>query len=62
MLRDEHLIDNLHATQEGRDMERAAVVSFMLGGETACTHCGDSAVVELAHRIERGEHHKPEAP
>ena len=42
--------------------ERASVVSFMLDGETACAHCGDSAVVELAHRIERGEHRRKEAP
>lgn len=62
MLRDEHLIDNLHATQEGRDKERAAVVAFLREGDTVCMQCGDRATLDLAYRIELGEHRREEKP
>jgi hypothetical protein len=42
------------ATQE----ERAAVVAFLRDGTAACRACLDAAVIELAERIERGEHRR----
>ena len=42
--------------------ERAAVVAFMRDGTTECRACLDAAVIELAERIERGEHRREEEP
>jgi len=61
MLRDEHLIDNLHATEEGRNEERAAVVAAL---RRTSNHgpMGLSLVNldSIADAIERGEHRKEE--
>jgi len=38
--------------------ERAAVVAFLREGDTVCMECGDRATLDLAYRIECGEHRK----
>jgi hypothetical protein len=64
MLRDEHLIDNLHATEEGRNEERAAVVVWLR--KEAVSHRRDGFPIaaytmqERADAIERGEHRREE--
>jgi predicted DNA-binding protein (UPF0251 family) len=44
----------------GRE-ERAAVVAFLREGDTVCMQCGDRATLDLAYRIECGEHRKEKA-
>jgi len=65
MLRDEHLIDNLHATEEGRNEERAAVLALLDRElEVAEAHdllMGTLRVRQLRDIIERGEHRKEES-
>jgi len=72
MLRDEHLIDNLHATEEGRNEERAAVVAWLRGEPERLVECNGHRhadgkpcwvmspmpAEELADAIERGEHRR----
>jgi hypothetical protein len=41
--------------------ERAAVVAFLREGDTVCMECGDRATLDLAYRIECGEHRKEKA-
>jgi len=41
--------------------ERAAVVAFLREGDTVCMQCGDRATLDLAYRIELGEHRKEKA-
>jgi hypothetical protein len=41
--------------------ERAAVVAFLREGDTVCMQCGDRATLDLAYRIECGEHRKEKA-
>ena len=64
MLRDEHLIDNLHATEEGRNEERAAVLALLDRElEVAEAHdllMGTLRVRQLRDIIERGEHRREE--
>ncbi len=62
MMRSEHLIDNLHATEEGRETERAAIVAW-LWGQSVLTHdyegTGDltsEVYVAMARAIEGGAH------
>ena len=43
-----------------RAEERAAVVAFLREGDTVCMECGDRATLDLAYRIERGEHLREE--
>jgi hypothetical protein len=40
--------------------ERAAVVAFLREGDTVCMECGDRATLDLAYRIECGEHRREE--
>lgn len=40
--------------------ERAAVVAFLREGDTVCMQCGDRATLDLAYRIECGEHRREE--
>jgi hypothetical protein len=59
MQRDEHLLDTMHALEEGRHLERKAVVAWLRGNRACCEH--PSYVVHCASRqaadeIERGEH------
>ena len=42
--------------------ERAAVVAFLREGDTVCMECGDRATLDLAYRIELGEHRREEEP
>ena len=42
--------------------ERAAVVAFLREGDTVCMECGDRATLDLAYRIELGEHRREEKP
>ena len=53
MLRDEHLIDNLHATEEGRNEERAAVVAWL---EKA------GWMPSMVEVFRRGEHRREDRP
>jgi len=39
----------------------AAVVAFLREGDTVCMQCGDRATLDLAYRIECGEHRKEKA-
>lgn len=62
MLRDEHLIDNRNAHEEGvdagRDDERAAVVAWL---RDADMECGERTVLaRVARLIERGLHRSEE--
>lgn len=60
MLRDEHLIDNLHATEEGRNEERAAVVAWLRSQVSQAAGDDDYAYDHAADVIERGEHRRME--
>jgi hypothetical protein len=69
MLRDEHLIDNLHATEEGRNEERAAVVAYLhhranlwLNAEKIQRTEASMGVWLVCQAIERGEHRRKEEP
>ena len=46
------------ARDKGQALERAAVVAFLREGDTVCMECGDRATLDLAYRIECGEHRK----
>jgi hypothetical protein len=62
-LRAQRALDNdalARAWDEGRDMERAASVAFLREGDTVCMECGDRAALDLAYRIERGDHRREE--
>jgi hypothetical protein len=49
------------ARDKGQALERAAVVAFLREGDTVCMECGDRATLDLAYRIECGEHRKEKA-
>ena len=63
-LRAQRALDNdalARAWDEGRDIERAAVVRFMREDRWAYAWaCAEDGVMELAQRIERGEHRREE--
>ena len=48
------------AYRAGAEQERAAVVAFLREGDTVCMQCGDRATLDLAYRIECGEHRREE--
>ena len=48
------------ARDKGQALERAAVVAFLREGDTVCMECGDRATLDLAYRIELGEHRREE--
>jgi len=48
------------ARDKGQALERAAVVAFLREGDTVCMECGDRATLDLAYRIECGEHRREE--
>jgi hypothetical protein len=50
------------ARDKGQALERAAVVAFLREGDTVCMQCGDRATLDLAYRIELGEHRREEEP
>jgi hypothetical protein len=50
------------ARDKGQALERAAVVAFLREGDTVCMECGDRATLDLAYRIECGEHRRKEKP
>ena len=48
--------------EASRLAERAAVVAHLREGDTVCMQCGDRATLDLAYRIECGEHRREEEP
>lgn len=54
----ERLLEQAESTNFQREQERAAVVAFLREGDTVCMQCGDRATLDLAYRIECGEHRK----
>jgi hypothetical protein len=60
MLRDEHLIDNLHATEEGRNEERAAVVEWLRAESRVVLGDAKRLLAWASTQVERGEHRRQE--
>jgi len=58
-----HIVIDLAALVEEVEYlrgERAAVVAFLRESDTVCMKCGDRATLDLAYRIECGEHRREE--